>query len=47
MCIRDRYMMDTKEVKNFLDKSNFEGLMIVQNEDGSFEKIFSNNFPKN
>ena len=41
------YMMDTKEVKNFLDKSNFEGLMIVQNEDGSFEKIFSNNFPKN
>ena len=41
------YMMDTKEVKNFLDKSNFEGLMIVQNEDGSFEKIVSNNFPKN
>jgi len=41
------YMMDAKEVKDFLDKSNFEGLMIVQNEDGSFEKIFSNNFPKN
>ena len=41
------YMMDTKEVKNVLDRSNFEGLMIVQNEDGSFEKIFSNNFPKN
>jgi len=41
------YMMDAKEVKDFLDKSNFEGLMIVQNEDGSFEKIVSNNFPKN
>lgn len=41
------YMMDAKEVKDFLDKSNFEGLMIIQNEDGSFEKIFSNNFPKN
>lgn len=41
------YMMDTKEVKIFLDRSNFEGLMIIQNEDGSFEKIFSNNFPKN
>ena len=41
------YMMDTKEVKNVLDKSNFEGLMIIQNEDGSFEKIVSNNFPKN
>ena len=41
------YMMDAKEVKDFLDKSNFEGLMIIQNEDGSFEKIVSNNFPKN
>ena len=41
------YMMDAKEVKDFLDKSNFEGLMIVKNEDGSFEKIVSNNFPKN
>ena len=41
------YMMDTKEVKNVLDRSNFEGLMIIQNEDGSFEKIVSNNFPKN
>jgi thiamine biosynthesis lipoprotein len=41
------YMMNAKEVKDFLDQSNFEGLMIVQNEDGSFEKIFSNNFPKN
>ena len=41
------YMMSMDEITNFFTNSNFEGLMIVSNEDNSFDKIFSENFPKN
>ena len=40
------YMMSMDEITNFFNNSDFEGLMIVANEDNSFDKIFSENFPK-
>ena len=40
------YMMNINEITNFFNNSDFEGLMIVANEDNSFDKIFSENFPK-
>ena len=40
------YMMDMNEITNFFNNSDFEGLMIIANEDNSFDKIFSKNFPK-
>ena len=40
------YMMNMNEITNFFNNSDFEGLMIVANEDNSFDKIFSENFPK-
>ena len=40
------YMMDMNEITNFFNNSDFEGLMIIANEDNSFDKLFSENFPK-
>ena len=40
------YMMNMNEITNFFNNSDFEGLMIVANEDNSFDKIFSEKFTK-
>jgi thiamine biosynthesis lipoprotein len=41
------YMMNIDDINNFFRNTEFEGLMILVEPDMSFQKILSDNFPKN
>jgi thiamine biosynthesis lipoprotein len=41
------YMMETNDINNFFEETDFEGLMILVDPDMSFKQIVSENFPKN
>jgi len=41
------YMMNIDDINNFFRNTEFEGLMILVEPDRSFQKIISDNFPKN
>jgi len=41
------YMMETNDINNFFEETDFEGLMILVEPDMSFKQIVSENFPKN